>query len=173
MKFYLKHINKCKQACLTITIYLLATSTTSYNSWLVTISWPIYYYFTNLPPVSQFTVTAWRPVVGNTSERLTRSAIEMDKYDRMWSCGPPHAPCDRSLGRATAACAGYELLRRMMIAAHICDNLPLVDQFTVSWPATPKSASLAWPSLLRRILPALMSLCIFLRSCRYSRPFSV
>lgn len=44
---------------------------------------------------------------------------------------------------------------------------------TVSCPATPKSASLAWPSVLRRIFPALMSLWIFLMKWRYSRPFKV
>lgn len=44
---------------------------------------------------------------------------------------------------------------------------------TVSWPATPKSASLACPSVLSNMLPALMSRCIFLMKCRYSSPFSV
>ena len=51
--------------------------------------------------------------------------------------------------------------------------LPLVCILTVSCPATPKSASLAWPSLLRRMLPALMSRWIFRREWRYSRPLSV
>jgi len=44
---------------------------------------------------------------------------------------------------------------------------------TVSCPATPKSASLACPSVLRRMFPALMSRWIFLMKWRYSRPFSV
>lgn len=41
----------------------------------------------------------------------------------------------------------------------------------MSCPATPKSASLAWPSEFSRMFPALMSLWIFLVKCRYSRPF--
>lgn len=44
---------------------------------------------------------------------------------------------------------------------------------TVSCPATPKSASLACPSVFSNIFPALISLCIFLIKCRYSSPFSV
>lgn len=44
---------------------------------------------------------------------------------------------------------------------------------TVSCPATPKSASLAWPSEFSRMFPALMSLWIFLMKWRYSRPFRV
>lgn len=43
-----------------------------------------------------------------------------------------------------------------LITTDICCN------FTVSCPATPKSASLACPSVLRRMFPALMSRWIFL-----------
>lgn len=49
----------------------------------------------------------------------------------------------------------------------------LLGLLTVSCPATPKSASLAWPSVFSRMFPALMSLWIFLVKCRYSRPFRV
>ena len=41
---------------------------------------------------------------------------------------------------------------------------------TVSCPATPKSANLAWPSELRRMFPAFTSRWIFLRRWRYSSP---
>lgn len=48
-----------------------------------------------------------------------------------------------------------------------------ISYVTVSCPATPKSASLACPSVLRRMFPALMSRWIFLMKWRYSRPLSV
>uniref|UniRef100_A0A182IPB1 Uncharacterized protein n=1 Tax=Anopheles atroparvus TaxID=41427 RepID=A0A182IPB1_ANOAO len=44
---------------------------------------------------------------------------------------------------------------------------------SVSCPATPKSASFAWPSELSSMLPALMSRWILRRRCRYSSPLSV
>lgn len=44
---------------------------------------------------------------------------------------------------------------------------------TVSWPATPKSASFAWPSVFSKIFPALISRCIFLIKWRYSSPLRV
>mmetsp|Transcript_15398 Transcript_15398/g.47888 ORF Transcript_15398/g.47888 Transcript_15398/m.47888 type:complete len:224 (+) Transcript_15398:2211-2882(+) len=43
---------------------------------------------------------------------------------------------------------------------------------SVSFVATPKSASLAVPSLVTRVLAALMSLCSTPCSCRYTRPSS-
>ena len=47
------------------------------------------------------------------------------------------------------------------------------EALTVNCPATPKSASLAWPSVLSSMLPAFMSRCIFRLSCKYSSPLSV
>lgn len=44
---------------------------------------------------------------------------------------------------------------------------------TVNWPATPKSANFACPSVLRRMFPAFISLCIFLIKCKYSSPLRV
>lgn len=47
------------------------------------------------------------------------------------------------------------------------------ELLTVNWPATPKSANFACPSVLRRMFPAFISLCIFLIKCKYSSPLRV
>ena len=54
----------------------------------------------------------------------------------------------------------------------VCVQEPLPSAtLTVSCPATPKSASLAWPSVFSRMFPALISLWIFRLECKYSKPF--
>lgn len=71
----------------------------------------------------------------------------------------------------------WSSLRFKTLKYQICNLTKFViiesKQVTVSCPATPKSASLACPSVLRRMFPALMSRWIFLMKWRYSRPFSV
>ena len=102
--------------------------------------------------MSNWNVYHYQPAVNShISKLLTKYKLTRITYN--------HIPQDRL--------QTYTITNSMLQAMSGC--IP----HTVSCPATPKSASFAWPSVLSRMLPALMSLCIFLRRCRYSSPLSV
>ena len=113
--------------------------------------------------VGRGTPSALRPLP--SALRLPRPSLQPPP-----SC-PPALPPSRPptlQWRARGAAANPEQGRR----ASGPTKVQHLDIVAVSWPATPKSASLTSPVRESSTFAALMSLCIFASECKYSRPCS-